>query len=430
MDNRRSMVVAAFSTIVEWYDFTLYLYLAPVLARVFFGGEKNATLATLAVFAVSYVMRPVGAAVFGHYGDRIGRRRVLLVSMTIMALAMLVTALLPTYAEVGALAGVLMFLVRCVMGFSVGGEYSGVLVFLVESVRPRRRGFVASLASAASEVGALLAAGISALVVWWLPQASVDSWGWRIPFFFGAALAFGTLVMRSSMEETPVFAEARAKGELPKNPLKDVVGKQRKALLRTFAISALGSVTYYVGVTYVPTYLTSVGGFSDSAALTVSTIAAVVVIAVTPLVGLLSDRIGRRPTLIGLTVFFVLVPLSMFAFMAAGTTFHAVTGALVLGAGAGAFSAAAAATVPEQFATAGRLSGLALGYTLATAAFGGLAPYVAEQMISLTGWELFPGLLVLLVAVAILPILWKLPETARRDLGSPGRTADQPLEAA
>lgn len=175
------MAVAAFSTIVEWYDFTLYLYFAPVLSRVFFGGDDKSTLAALAVFAVSYVMRPVGAAVFGTYGDRLGRRRVLLISMTIMAVAMLLTGLLPTYATVGIWSAVMMFVLRCVMGFSVGGEYSGVLVYLVETSKAKNRGFVVSVASAASEVGALLAAGISAFVVWWLPQAQVDAWGWRIP---------------------------------------------------------------------------------------------------------------------------------------------------------------------------------------------------------------------------------------------------------
>jgi MFS transporter, MHS family, proline/betaine transporter len=401
---------------VEWYDFTLYLYLTPVISRVFFGGAKTSVLATLGIFAVSYVMRPVGAAVFGHFGDRIGRRNVLLISMAIMTVAMLLTGLLPTHASVGLLAPVLLFVLRCVMGFSVGGEYSGVLVYLVESTGARHRGLLVSLAAGASEIGALLAAGISALVTAVLTTGQLDSWGWRIPFLFGALLAGVTLLLRSGMHETAVFEEAKSAGDLPANPLRDVLGTQRRALLATFAISALGSVTYYVGVTYVPTYLTSVTHFSDSAALTVSTIAAVAVIAITPLAGHLSDRFGRRPSLLVLALFFVAVPIGLFAFMSTGTWLHAFVGALTLAFGAGAVSAAAAATIPEQFATAGRMSGLALGYTLATAAFGGLAPLVAQQVIDATGWRLFPGLLVMLVAIAVLPVLWRLPETARLPL--------------
>jgi MHS family proline/betaine transporter-like MFS transporter len=401
---------------VEWYDFTLYLYLTPVISRVFFGGAKDSVLVTLGVFAVSYVMRPVGAVVFGHLGDRLGRRGVLLISMSIMTVAMLLNGLLPTRAAAGLLAPALLFTLRCVMGFSVGGEYSGVLVYLVESSGVRHRGLIVSLAAGASEVGALLAAGISALVTSVLSTAQLDSWGWRIPFLFGALLAGVTLLLRSSMRETPVFEQAKSTGELAANPLRDVLGGQRRGLLATFAISALGSVTYYVGVTYVPTYLTSVAHFSDRAALVISTIAAAAVIAITPLAGLASDRWGRRPSLLILAVFFVAVPLGLFAFMSAGAWPRAMAGALVLAFGAGAVSAAAAATVPEQFATAGRLSGLALGYTLATAAFGGLAPLVAQQAINATGWRLFPGLLVMLVALAVLPVLWRLPETARRPL--------------
>jgi MHS family proline/betaine transporter-like MFS transporter len=413
---RRSLIIAACSTMVEWYDFTLYLYLTPVISRVFFGGAKSSVLETLGVFAVSYIMRPVGAAVFGHFGDRIGRRNVLLISMTIMMIAMLLTGLLPTKATAGLLAPALLFLLRCVMGFSVGGEYSGVLVYLVESSRAKHRGLLVSLAAGASEVGALLAAGVSALVTTVMTTRQLDSWGWRIPFLFGAVLAGTTLLLRSSMHETPVFDQAKAAGELPENPIRDVLGKQRRALITTFAISALGSVTYYVGVTYVPTYLTSVTRFSESGALIVSTIAAVAVIAITPLAGYLSDRYGRRPSLLTLALFFVAVPLGLFAFMSAGTWMSAMTGALILAFGAGAVSAAAAAAVPEQFATAGRLSGLALGYTLATAAFGGLAPLIAQQVIETTGWRLFPGLLVMLVALGILPVLWRLPETARLPL--------------
>jgi MFS transporter, MHS family, proline/betaine transporter len=336
--------------------------------------------------------------------------------MTIMTAAMLATALLPTRAAAGLAAPALLFALRCVMGFSVGGEYSGVLVYLVESTGARHRGFVVSLAAGASEVGALLAAGISALVTAVTSTAQLDSWGWRIPFLAGALLAGGTLLLRSSMPETQVFEQAKTNGELPSNPLRDVLGEQRRALLTTFAISALGSVTYYVGVTYVPTYLTSVTHFSDSAALVVSTIAAVAVIAITPLAGYLSDRWGRRPSLLVLTFFFIVVPLGLFAFMSAGGWSSAIIGALLLAFGAGAVSAAAAASIPEQFATAGRLSGIALGYTLATAAFGGLAPLIAQQVIDATGWRLFPGLLVMLVAAGVLPVIWRLPETARLPL--------------
>jgi len=203
--SRGSMAIAAFSTIVEWYDFTLYLYFATVLSRVFFGGGAQSLLITLGGFAIAYLMRPLGAVFFGHIGDRQGRRHMLLLSVTLMTAAMLATALLPTYAQIGPAAGVLLILLRCVMGFSVGGEYTGVVAYLLEGAAPHRRGLIASSASAASEVGALLAVGVSALTVASMSEADLASWGWRIPFFVGAALAGTVWIARSTMEESPEF---------------------------------------------------------------------------------------------------------------------------------------------------------------------------------------------------------------------------------
>ncbi len=163
--SRGSIVIAAFSTVVEWYDFTLYLYFATVLSRVFFGPGEASLLVTLGGFAVAYLMRPLGALFFGHIGDRHGRRPMMLMSVAVMTTAMLAIALLPTHAQIGAAAGWLLILARCVMGFAVGGEYTGVVAYLMETARPGRRGLITSLAAAASEVGALLAVGVSALTV-------------------------------------------------------------------------------------------------------------------------------------------------------------------------------------------------------------------------------------------------------------------------
>src|SRR6478672_4672059 len=183
-----SLGVAAFSTIVEWYDFTLYLYFATVLSRVFYGGGSGSLLLTLGGFAIAYLMRPLGAVFFSHIGDKRGRRHMMLMSVALMTAAMLATALLPTRAAIGSAAGWLLLLLRCVMGFSVGGEYTGVVAYLLEGAPIHRRGLLASSASAASEIGALLAVGISALTVSLLSTQALDDWGWRIPFFVGAAL--------------------------------------------------------------------------------------------------------------------------------------------------------------------------------------------------------------------------------------------------
>ncbi|KQN37414.1 MFS transporter [Sphingomonas sp. Leaf407] len=408
---RRSMAIAAFSTVVEWYDFTLYLYLATVLSRVFYGGGTASLALTLGGFAVAYLMRPLGAIVFGRIGDRHGRRAMMLASMALMTVAMLGIALLPTRETIGPAAGWLLLALRCVMAFSVGGEYTGVVAYLFEGAAPDRRGLVTSSASAASEVGGLLAVGVSAATVSLMSAEALAAWGWRIPFFLGAGLAGAVALARSTLQESPEFEQQRAAGTIPDAPLRQVLTHHRPAILRGFAISALGSITYYVGIVYVPAFLTSVGAMGEGAALWLSTAAAVMVIAVTPFVGVLSDRIGRKPVLLGICAAAALLPATMFAVMASGGPVLALGGALVLAALGGAMSAVGAVATAEQFPGEGRLSGLALGATAATALFGGLAPLVSQLLLERTGWPMVPGIMIAVVALAVAPVLIGLRET-------------------
>lgn len=403
--DRRSLALAALSTIVEWYDFTLFLYLATLLSRLFFVGQ-DALLITLGGFAVAYLMRPLGALVFGHFGDRNGRRATLLASMALMTVAMTLTAMLPTTA---AWSGAALLLLRCVMGFAVGGEYTGVVAYMLEGAPDNRRGLVTSLAAATSEVGALLAAGVSALVVSVLPTAELESWGWRIPFLFGAALAGLILVARSAMRESPAFEAERAAGGVPANPIRDIWSAHRIAVARGFAISALGSITYYVGITYVPVFLVATGRMSEAASLQLATIAALAVILVTPLFGLASDRWGRRAALVALAIVAIVLPVTAFLWFGRETGAAVTVGAVALAALAGGVSAVGAVTTAELLPASGRLSGLALGATSATAIFGGLTPWLAQWLTDRTGSPLAPGVMIGVVALCVLPVLLRLP---------------------
>ncbi|HEX4027737.1 MAG TPA: MFS transporter [Rhizomicrobium sp.] len=415
--SRVSMVIAAVSTVVEWYDFTLYLYLATVLSRVFFGGAKGSLVVTLAGFALAYLLRPLGAMFFGHIGDRFGRRRMMLSSMALVTIAMLVTGLLPTYAAIGPAAGWLLLGLRCVIGFSVGGEYTGVVAYLLEGARADKRGLITSSASAASEVGGLLAIGLSALTVHALSAAALDDWGWRIPFLAGAVLAAMVWIARSAMQESPDFERQRATGTRPERPLRYTLAHHPKGILRSFAISALGSITYYVGITYVPAFLTSAGALSENTSLWLSVLPALVVILVTPLAGALSDRWGRKPVLVSLSLCSAVLPITMFSLMASGSQARALLGAVVLAGVAGGVSAVGAVATAEQFPGEGRLSGLALGTTTATAIFGGLTPWLAQLLVERTGWPVMPGVMIAVVGICVLPVLLALPETATRDGG-------------
>lgn len=422
--HRKSIIVAALSTVVEWYDFTLYIYFSTVLARVFFGGGDASLVATLGSFAVAYLMRPVGAVVFGHIGDRRGRRPMLLLSMALMSVAMLLTALLPTGDQIGPLAAWLLLLLRCVMGFSVGGEYTGVVAYLLESSPSSRRGLIASMAAAASEVGALLAVGVSALTVSLMSNAELEAWGWRIPFLVGAALAGAVWLARSTMKESPDFERQQVAGTVPRNPLLHALSEQKWGVARAFAISALGSITYYVGITYVPAFLTSVGSATEEESLWLSTIAAVAVILITPAIGLLSDRVGRKPMLLSLAVLSVLLPLVMFPMMASGSVGQALLGAVMLAFVAGGVSAVGAVATAEQFTGEARVSGLALGATVATAIFGGLTPYLAQVLIDRTGRHEIPGLMIAIVAACVIPVFLRMKETRPASAGATSRRSE------
>jgi len=334
-----------------------------------------------------------------------------------MTAAMLATAALPTFSQIGIAAGWLLFLLRCVMGFSVGGEYTGVVAYLLESAPKGRRGLVASLAAASSEIGALLAVAISALTVSSMSNSDLEAWGWRIPFLVGAALAGAVWLARSTMNESPDFERQRAQGSIPRYPILQALSRQRGGVLRGFAISALGSITYYVGITYVPAFLTSAGSSTEAESLWLSTLAAVAVILVTPAVGLLSDRVGRKPVLLALAGLSALLPITMFSLMAGGSTGQALLGAVILALIAGGVSAVGAVATAEQFTGEARVSGLALGATIATAIFGGLTPWLAQMLIEGTGRNEIPGLMIAIVAFCVLPVFLTMRETRPKSGG-------------
>jgi MHS family proline/betaine transporter-like MFS transporter len=287
------------------------------------------------------------------------------------------------------------------MGFSVGGEYTAVVAYLFESAPNHRRGFVTSLASAASEIGGLLAVGLCAVLARNLDVSQLDAWGWRIPFLLGGALAGAVWIARNIIVETPLFEGQKAGPPAAMGPLHRVLRFEARGIALGFAISALGSITYYVGITYVPSFLATVGRGNEAQALEFSTIAALVVIAVTPCFGWLSDLVGRKPVLLGLCLAGAVLPVAMFKLIAGGSTEAAIAGVAILAALGGGVSAVGATATAEQFSEAARLTGLALGATTATALFGGAAPYVVHALQKLTGFAEIPGIVIAAVAACV-----------------------------
>lgn len=427
------MVVAAFGSIIEWYDFSIYFYVATILTREFFGDQTDSLILTLGVGAAGFLFRPLGAIVFGHIGDRTGRKAALVISAVLIAIAMLGTAVLPGYAVSGVWGGVGMVALRCLAGFSVGAEYTGIMVFLMESARPGRRGLAASWAAANSEIGALLAVGIGALLANNLAPDAMQSWGWRVLYVVGGVLALLMIPLRRTMVETetvgraqPADPDAAAAG---RSPLVAVLRGQPRAVLVAFLISTIGSVSYFLNITYVPTFLESVARLANAGSLALGTIAAVVAIVVTPFLGLASDRWGRTAAFGLLAAVLVLTTVPAYLLMSSGDTGLAVVGAAFLAIPAAGWSSVAAAAVPEQFTAVGRFSGMAVGYNVATVLFGGLSPLIATGLISATGISLSPAIYATaVVVIAGIPVLLLMRNVAGRTLAEVDRSPD--LEAA
>ncbi|MEM9515721.1 MAG: MFS transporter [Actinomycetota bacterium] len=411
----KSELVGAFGTIVEWYDFSLYVYFAPVYARIFFGNDgADGLVATFAVFGAAYLARPLGAAVFGSYGDRHGRKRTLTVTATIMTGALLANAALPTEAAIGSTAAILLIAVRFVMGFALGGEYSGILVYLAEVATPERRGFVGSWSLTAAYAGVLLAVGVSAVLTTVLSEAALDAWGWRVPLVIGAVLALMVLALRRSLVESETFERLAATSEVSRSPVRDVLRSAPGPVFVVFSMAFVAAIAMYLNLSFVPTFLQTYEDVSAATALRWSALATAATVGGTLFFGWLSDIIGRRWAFGGASAFLALATVPLFA-MLDGAVPVAITAMVALGLGVSAFTGALGAALSEQLPGRLRVSGLAIGYNLAMLV-GGFVPLLATLLIESSGSTLAPAVVASVVGVYGVVVGWRITETARLPL--------------
>src|SRR3954470_6240829 len=375
-------------TTVEWYDFFLYGSAAALVFPQLFFPEQDefaGTLSSFATYAVGFFARPVGALVFGHFGDRIGRKKLLVISLLMMGGATFAIGLLPTYATVGVLAPVLLIVLRLIQGFALGGKWGGAVLIVSEHGKPENRGFWASWPQAGAPAGNLLATGVLALLAAFQSDEAFEAWGWRIPFLLSAVLIIVGLWVRISVSESPVFLEAqrlaeekaRESGVAEKAPILTVLSHYKREVLTAMGARIAENVAYYVITAFSLTYLTNVLGLDRSFALNAVLIGAAFHLVTIPLWGALSDRLGRRPVyLFGALgvgvwgfVFFALLDSRSF-----GLTVVAITVGLLFH---GAMYGPQAAFLSELFGTKARYSGVSVGYQLASVIAGAPAPLIA-----------------------------------------------------
>ncbi|GAB3435646.1 MFS transporter [Phycicoccus ginsengisoli] len=409
----RRVVAASFiGNFVEWFDYAVYGYLATVVARVFFPESSPTTglLAAFGVFAISFIVRPFGGLVWGHFGDRIGRRSALSLSILIMSGSTFCIALLPGYAQIGVAAPLLLLLVRMVQGFSASGEYAGASAFLAEYAPDRKRGLYTSVVPASTAAGLLFGSLLAALLTGVLPREALDSWGWRLPFLLAAPLGLVGRYIRLRLEDTPKFHELELR-ERSNAPLKILFSRHRRAIAIAFGVTCLNAVGFYLLLSYMPTYLSTEMGMGETESFVASAITLTCYIGFIFGMGALSDRFGRKRVLIAASIGFTVLTIPLFAALGAVGFVGIVLIQIVMSALLTMNDGTLPVFLAEIFPTSVRYSGFAFSFNTANALFGGTAPFVATLLIHVTGSKLAPAAYLVVAALVAMGSMFLARET-------------------
>ncbi|MBM9467771.1 MFS transporter [Nakamurella leprariae] len=433
-ERTRAAVLGTLGNVMEWYDFTVYGFLAAYIAANFFPGDDPLAklLAAFGIYAVGFVARPLGALVLGPLIDRRGRKSVMLLSMLLMAAGSLLIGIAPTYATSGAFGAVVITVGRLMQGFSAGGEFGSSAVFLVEWANPRRRGLYGSFHQVATYGGLVLGAVLVAALTAAVGTDSMREWVWRVPFLIGAVLAVIVLVLRRRVAEPPAFVAAAADPDpvvepaaassqaaavtAPTARARREVGALAGFML-TLGVVALWGVTSMVTINYMPTYTTNFAGLTPQSALWATVIGGAVAVALIPVAGHLSDRYGRRPFVIGAAVAFLVLPWPLFTMITSVGQFWAVLVAQIcFSIPTAAMAGVGSSTISELFPTHRRGTLVSIGSAIAVTLFGGFGAYICTWLIRTTGNVVAPAFYVMAVAVITLVAGSLLPNTADREL--------------
>jgi MHS family proline/betaine transporter-like MFS transporter len=436
---RKAITAAALGNAMEWFDFGVYGFVAYVLGKVFFPSADPSVqmIAALATFSVPFLIRPLGGLFFGALGDRYGRQKVLAATIVIMSLSTFAIGLIPSYASIGIWAPVLLLLAKMAQGFSVGGEYTGASIFVAEYAPDRKRGFLGSWLDFGSIAGFVFGAGLVVLISAVLGEEQFQQWGWRLPFFLALPLGLLGLYLRNALEETPAFQQHVEKLEQgdreglatgPQVSFKEVVTRHWRSLMTCVGVVVATNVTYYMLLTYMPSYLSHNLHYSENRGVLIIIAIMVGMLFVQPLIGRLSDRFGRRPFILCGSVGLFCLAIPAFMLIISGKVGLIFAGLLILAVVLNFFIGVMASTLPAMFPTHIRYSALASAFNISVL-IAGLTPTLAAWLVETTQNLYMPAYYLMVVAVIGLATGLTMKETANKPLRGAAPTASDLDEA-
>ncbi|NEY35800.1 MFS transporter [Streptomyces sp. PRKS01-65] len=430
---KRAVKAASLGNAMEWFDFGIYSYLAATIGRVFFpsGNDTAQLLSSFATFAVAFLVRPLGGMVFGPMGDKIGRKKVLALTMILMAIGTAAIGLVPSYSAIGFWSPALLILFRLLQGFSTGGEYGGASTFIAEYASDRRRGFFGSFLELGTLAGYTGAALLVTVLTAWLGTGTMDAWGWRVPFLVAAPLGMIGIYLRLRLDDTPAYlkleeahapgpAAAQAPPATARGDLARIFREHWRTLVLCIALVGAYNITDYMLLSYMPTYLSDELHYSETHGLLMLVATMVVLMLVINQVGRLSDRVGRKPVLMAGMLGFLVLSAPAFLLVQEGSLPAISCGMLMLGLSLVCLLGTMSAALPAMFPTPVRYGSLSVGYNLAASLFGGTTPLVITALIGATGSDMMPAYYAMAAALVGVVAVACMRETARKPLaGSP-----------
>jgi MHS family proline/betaine transporter-like MFS transporter len=415
---RRAIAAGFVGTVIEYFEFGVYAYVAVLIAPAFFPSSDAAAslLATLAVFAASFFVRPLGGIFLGRWGDRYGRKRILLITVIGMGAATASIGLIPTFATIGAAAPVLLVAARLAQGFFAGGELMGASAYVVESSPSGERGRASAFVPAGAAWGGAIAAVVAGTTSAIIGPVAMGAWGWRIPFLAAVPLIVVSVWLRARMEETPAFTGLEEVDQVSKRPLSEALRHNWRDILKMIGLAFGVNVGYWVGLIYMTIYLTQVQRVDATSVFWIIAGVNIVLGILTPFGGSLSDRIGRRRTLMWGFAAYGVVVIPMMLLMSSQNLPVVAVATLVLALPFVLVQGTAYAAFAEMFPTRVRYTGMALSFNIATILGGGVMPYIATWLVSITGVSWAPGCILIAAAVLSLITLRTIGETAAQEL--------------